>query len=86
MNFETAHLTEMRHLLAKPENLDEARALIAERVGKFTLLPVSDSGEWSYTARGSVDFFGDACLRVDGAGGQNWTERLPIHFNWQAAA
>jgi site-specific DNA recombinase len=67
------HLTEMRCLLAKPENVHEARAVLAERVGTFTLSPVSDSGEWSYTARGSVDFFGQTTLRVDGAGGQNRT-------------
>ena len=68
-----AHLTEMRRLFAKPENVHEARALLAERVGFFTLSPVSDFGEWSYTAHGSVDFFGETTLRVDGARGQNRT-------------
>ena len=48
-------------------------ALLAERVGRFTLSRVTDSGEWSYTANGSVDFFGETALRVDGAGGQNRT-------------
>ena len=66
-------LTEMRRLLAKPKNVHEARALLAERVGKFTLLPVFDSAEWSYTAKGSVDFLSETTLRVDGAGGQNRT-------------
>lgn len=23
---------------------------------------------------------------MDGAGGRNWTERLPVRFNWLAAA
>ncbi len=68
-----AHLTNMRRLLAKPENVHEARAVLAERVGTFTLSPVSDSGEWSYSAKGSLDFFGETTLRVDGAGGQNRT-------------
>ena len=72
-NLALARLTEMRRLLAKPKNVHEARALLAERVGKFTLAPVSDSGDWSYTAKGSVDFFGGSTLRVGGAGGQNRT-------------
>lgn len=33
------HLSEMRRLLAKPENIGEARAVLAERVGSFTLSP-----------------------------------------------
>ena len=67
--FAVKRLTEMQSLLAKPKNVHEARALLAERVGKFTLLTASDSGEWSYTANGSVDFFDGTTLRVDGAGG-----------------
>jgi hypothetical protein len=50
-----------------------ASGLLAERVGKFALLPVSDSGKWSYTAKGSVDFLSETTLRLDGAGGQTCT-------------
>jgi hypothetical protein len=34
-----------------------------------------------------IDFFGDeAMVQTDGAGGRNWTERLPVRFEWLAAA
>ena len=39
------HIDQMRHLLTKPENVHEARVVFAERVGTFTLFPVSDSRE-----------------------------------------
>jgi hypothetical protein len=32
-----------------------------------------------------VNFMADS-EREDGAGGGNWTERLPVHFSWLAAA
>ena len=67
------HLAEIRHLLAKPENIHEARAALAEMFGTFKLSPISDSGEWSYTAKGSADFFSQTTVRVVGAGGQNRT-------------
>ena len=67
------HLNQMRRLLAKPENVNEARAVNAERLGTFTLYPGEEAGEWAYTAKGSVDFFGETNLRVGGAGGQNRT-------------
>ena len=60
--------TELRRLLTKPENIDQARALLAEQVGKIMLIP-NEKGE--YLAKGSIDFFGDARLRVSGAGGQS---------------
>src|SRR5260370_34326574 len=66
-------LTEMRRLLAKPKNVHEARALLAERVAKFTLFPSSYSAEWSYTAKGSLGFLSETTLRVDGAGGLSGT-------------
>jgi hypothetical protein len=47
--------------------------MVAERFGRFTLSPVSDSGKWSYTAKVSVDILGQDLLPVDGAGGQNRT-------------
>jgi site-specific DNA recombinase len=65
--FAVSRLTNLRRLLAKPENIHEARALLADQIGKITLVP--DGGK--YVAQGSVDFFGDSGLRVSGAGGQS---------------
>jgi len=56
------HLAEILRLLAKPENVHEARAAIAEMFGTFTLSPLTNSGGWSYSAKGSVDFFGQTTL------------------------
>ena len=84
--FAVSRLTDLRRLLSKPESVHEARALLAEQFGKFTLLPVSDLGKWDYRATGSVDLFGEKLVRVDGAGGGKWTERLPVRFEWLAAA
>lgn len=54
------HLSEMRRLLAKPENIGEARAVLAERVGSFTLSPAL---EWSCAAKGSSGF-SSACISL----------------------
>ena len=61
-------MTELQQLLTRPENVHEARALLAERIGRITLMPTK---EGEYTATGSVDFFGDIDLRVEGAGGES---------------
>jgi hypothetical protein len=53
----------------KPESVHKAHALLAEEFGKFTLLPVADSGKLHYKAAVSVDLFGEKLVRVDGAGG-----------------
>src|SRR4029077_12073595 len=66
--FAVDQLTELRQLLARPENVHEARALLARQIGPITLIP---TGDGDYSARGSVDFFGDMDLRVSGAGGQS---------------
>lgn len=66
--FAVAQLTELRQLLARPENVQEARALLARQIGPITLIPTKEGG---YSAKGSVDFFGDMGLRVSGAGGQS---------------
>ena len=65
--FAVSRLMDLRSLLTKPENIQEARALLAEQIGKITLVP----NEGEYVAEGSVDFFGEMGLRVSGAGGQN---------------
>jgi site-specific DNA recombinase len=65
--FAVSRLTDLRRLLATPENIHEARALLASQIGKITLVP----NEGGYLAQGSVDFFGDMDLRVSGAGGES---------------
>ena len=72
--FAVSRLTRLRELLANPAAIHEARALLAERVGKFTLQRVSEGGKVSFQADGQIDFFGEEALtRVGGAGGQNRT-------------
>lgn len=71
--FAASRLTDFRRLLSKPTSVHEARELLAEQFGKFTLSPILDAGRWSYTAKGSIDLFGEKLVRVDGAGGQNRT-------------
>jgi hypothetical protein len=64
--FAVSRLQGLRKQLARPESEHEARALLAEQVGKITLVP---EGERTYSARGFVDFFGCVASRVGGAGG-----------------
>ena len=45
-------------------SVHEARALLAEQVGKFTLERVSENGEVSFKANGQIDFFGERILRT----------------------
>ena len=71
--FAVSRLADLRRFVSKPTNVHQARALLAEQFGKFILLPSEDTGNWSYTAKGSVDLFGEKLVRVDGAGGQNRT-------------
>ena len=59
---------------------DQTRALFAKHIEKITLTPTGDY----YAASGTWSFMGRA--RIDGAGGRNWTERLPVRFVWLAAA
>ena len=85
--FAVSRLTNIRKLIAHPESIDQARAVLAEHFGAFTLEPVAQAGKTTYLAHGKVDFFGDeAMARTRGAGGGNWTERLPVRFEWLAAA
>jgi site-specific DNA recombinase len=65
--FAVSRLTDLRRLLEKPKNIHEARMLLADQIGKITLVPK----EGEYLAEGSVDFFGDKGLRVSGAGGES---------------
>jgi hypothetical protein len=64
----------LRELLTNPAAIHEARALLAEQIGKFTLERAEEDGKVSFKANGSIDFFGEEVLaRVGGAGGQNRT-------------
>jgi len=70
--FAVSRLTRLRELLANPTAIHEARALLAEQVGKFTLERAEENGKVSFKANGNIDFFGEEALtRVGGAGGQN---------------
>ena len=85
--FAVSRLTRLRELLTNPGAIHEARALLAEQIGKFTLERVEENGKVSFKANGNIDFFGEeAFTRVGGAGGPAWTERLPVRFEWLAAA
>jgi hypothetical protein len=67
-------LAALRELISHPESIDQARVVLAEHFGSFKLEAVEEKGEWSYRARGKVDFFGDSALaRTGGAEGQNRT-------------
>jgi site-specific DNA recombinase len=72
--FAMSRLKRLRELLANPTAIHEARALLAEQIGKFTLQRVEENGVVSFKANGNIDFFGEEALtRVGGAGGQNRT-------------
>jgi site-specific DNA recombinase len=72
--FAISRLDRLRDVLADPKAIHEARALLAERVGKFTLERVFENGEVSFKANGEMDFFGEeAFTQLSGAGGQNRT-------------
>jgi hypothetical protein len=85
--FAIEHLANLRKLISHPESVHQARAVMAEQFGKLTLTPIRENEALSYAERGKVDFFGEqAMIRVGGAGGPAWTERLPVRFEWLAAA
>jgi hypothetical protein len=72
--FAVLRLTRLRELLTNPAAIHEARALLAEQIGKFTLERAEEDGKVSFKANGNIDFFGEEVLtRVGGAGGQNRT-------------
>jgi site-specific DNA recombinase len=72
--FAISRLKRLRDVLTDPKAIHEARALLAERVGKFTLERISENGEVSFKANGEIDFFGEeAFTQLSGAGGQNRT-------------
>ena len=69
--FAVARLTRLKELLTNPTAIHEARALLAEQIGKFTLHSVEENGALTFKANGNIDFFGkEAPTRVGGAGGR----------------
>jgi site-specific DNA recombinase len=67
-------VTQLRGLLTNPGTIHEARALLADQVGKFTLERVQSDGSVTFKANGKIDFFGEKALtQLSGAGGQNRT-------------
>jgi hypothetical protein len=82
-------LAHLREVLANPSEIHEARAFLAERVGKFTLQRVESNGEFSFKAEGKMDYFGDLhAWMVPGArielatpafSGRRSTGELPRH-------
>jgi hypothetical protein len=69
-NLDVSRLTQLRELLANPSAIHEARSLLAEQVGKFTLQRVHEDGKITFKANGKIDFSGEEALtRLSGAGG-----------------
>jgi hypothetical protein len=55
-------VTQVRDLLTNPSAVHEARALLAEQVGKLTLERVYGGGRLSFKANGRLDFLGQEAL------------------------
>jgi hypothetical protein len=73
-DFAVSRLTRLRDLLGNPAAIPEARALLAEQVGKITMERVTEDGKPVFKAAGVIDFFGEEALaQLSGAGGQNRT-------------
>jgi site-specific DNA recombinase len=73
-DFAVSRLNRLKQLLTDPKAIHEARAMLAEQVGKFTIERTEENGSATLKANGSIDFFGEEALtRVGGAGGQNRT-------------
>jgi hypothetical protein len=60
-------------------DVPRAKSELAKHCTEITLTPEGRT----YRISGDWNLLGG---RSDGAGGGNWIERLPVHFNWQAAA
>jgi hypothetical protein len=70
-----SRLARLRDLLASPSAIHEAKALLAEQVGKFTLVRVKEGEKISYRANGQMDFFREEYItRPSGAGGGNCSQ------------
>ena len=73
-----AEMKDLRALLDSDAAV--VRAEFARHIDSITMTPTGAhyvaSGNWNLIGRGSID----------GAGGPAWTERLPVRFEWLAAA
>ena len=84
--FAVLRLTRLRELLTNPTAIHEARALLADQIGKFKLERVNENGRINFKANGNIDFFGEEVLtRVGGAGGPAQTD-CDIRFTIKVAA
>jgi len=63
-DFAVSRLTLLRERLVDPKAIHEARALMAEQIGKFTLVRVSENGEVTFKANGQIDVFGGEALHA----------------------
>jgi hypothetical protein len=78
-DFAISRLSRSLEVLTNPEAIHEARALLAEQIGTFTLQRVEENGKVSYKANGMIDFFGDeAFTELSGAGARitRWRPRF----------
>ena len=76
--FVEADLLDLQKLLNRNPKL--ARAELAKHIPRIVLTPE----DGVYLGVGDWHLLG--VVSYGGAGGQNWTERLPVRFSWQAAA
>ncbi len=77
-SFGTTNMRQIREIVNS--DVSQTRALFARHIDRIMLTPNGEhyvaSGTWDFVGRGSID----------GAGGLAWTERLPVRFEWLAAA
>ena len=65
--------------------IHDARALLAEQIGKFTLTQVSENREVSFNANGQIDFFGEEALHawvVPGDRHARFCHKLSFLLTW----
>ena len=76
--FAVSRLPEIRELLARPENAQEAHEELAECVSRLTLEATKENGKKRYLPHGKVDFFDEGDLgHSDGGGGLACTLQSP---------
>jgi hypothetical protein len=82
-----SRLTRLSELLTDPSAIHEARALLAEQVGKFTLHRVQEGESTTYKASGKIDFFGEVTLtQLSGAGARIVHSSPRVDFEIEVAA
>lgn len=79
----------IEHRLRNLSTLWEGEPRIArEAIAKHVQKIISQTSGWRVYSYGDLGLAGSTGQRgyYGGAGGGNWTERLPVHFKWLAAA